>query len=158
MNAIVDVQGFKIGENKFILKEIAISCNNHIQVFLIKPPFPFYDLTKTERRQVAWIERNRKIYWSEGFINYSNYKSLIVEYLKDKCIFTKGVEKVLWIKEILKNHTVYNLEDNGCPSLLNLYEEYESENDVFSCMYHPAICALKNVICLKKWILCNKFL
>lgn len=62
MSAIVDVQGFKTEANEFIIKEIAILCDKKIQVFLIKAPFPFYDLTKEERRQVSWIERNRKIY------------------------------------------------------------------------------------------------
>lgn len=156
MTAIVDVQGFKTEANKFVLKEIAILCSDKLQMFLIKPPFPFYDLTKQERRQVAWIERNRKICWGEGFIPYSNYQYLILDLLRDKCIYIKGLEKVLWLKNILNNNNVINLEDKGCPSLPSLYDQYKYSEDLYSCIYHSSICALKNVLCLKKWCSDNK--
>lgn len=156
--AIVDVQGFKIADNKFILKEIAIACKDQIQVFLIKPPFPIYNLTSTERKQVNWIERNRKIYWNDGFIPYKNYLAYIEEFLIDKMIYCKGLEKMLWIKKLLDYNDVYNLELKSCPSLLSLYEEYRLSTDVYTCIYHPTICALRNVTCLKKWCLNNKLL
>lgn len=161
MNAIVDLQGFKTDGNKFILKEIAILSNDQLQVFLIKPPFPFYDLTKTERKQVSWIERNRKIYWNEGYIPYSKHKMYIADILKSKHIITKGLEKVIWINEILSddnnnNYCIYNLEDSGCPSIMTLYEKYESSIDMFRCSYHSFICAMKNVLCFKKWCEDNK--
>lgn len=152
MSAIVDVQGFKTEANEFIIKEIAILCDKKIQVFLIKAPFPFYDLTKEERRQVSWIERNRKIYWNEGVVPYSNYQNLIISILRDKCVYTKGSEKVSWLKNIvINNNNINNLEDKGCPSLINLYKQYEHSQDLYTCIYHDSICALKNVICLKKW-------
>lgn len=34
MSAIVDVQGFKIADNKFIVKEVAIIRGNQVQCFL----------------------------------------------------------------------------------------------------------------------------
>lgn len=154
--AIVDVQGFKIAENKFILKEIAIACKDQLQVLLIKPPFPIHNLTPEERRHVNWIQRNRKIYWNEGFVPYSNSLSYIEEFLSDKTIYCKGLEKMLWIKEMLDYNNVYNLETKSCPSLLSLYEEYRLSTDVYNCIYHPTICSLKNVTCLKKWCLNNK--
>lgn len=158
MTAIVDVQGFKTETNEFIIKEIAVLWNKKIHVFLIEPPFPFYDLTKSEKRQVSWIERNRKIYWRDGFVPYSNHQNLIVDILKDKSVYTKGLEKVLWLKKISNNNNINNLEDEGCPNLLSLYNKYEHSHDVYSCIYHDTICALKNVICLNKWCIDNKFL
>lgn len=156
--AIVDVQGFKIADNKFILKEIAIAHGDQIQVLLIKPPFPIHNLTAIERKQVNWIQRNRKICWNDGFIPYSNYMTHVEEFLYNKIIYCKGHEKMLWIKKVLDYNDVYNLEDKSCPSLLNLYEEYRLSTDVYSCVYHPTICALRNVTCLKKWCLKNKHL
>lgn len=158
MSAIVDVQGFKTETNEFIPKEIAVLINNKIQVLLIKPPFPFYNLTKQEKRQVTWIERNRKIYWNEGVVSYSNYQNVFMDIIRDKRIFTKGVEKVLWLKNIVKNNNVYNFEDRGCPSLLSLNEEYENYNELYSCIYHDKICALKIVFILKKWCIDNKII
>lgn len=156
MNAIVDVQGFKTDENQFIVKEIAVLCNNHLQTLLIKQPYPFYDLTTSEKRQVSWIERNRHIYWREGFVPYWQFKYYISDFLKDKNVYVKGLEKVQWIKEILPDNTVYNLEDKGCPSIMKLYAEYNESNLIFYCLYHSKICAQKNVICLSKWCTTNK--
>lgn len=48
--AIVDVQGFKTDDNQFILKEIAILYSDQLQVFMIQPPFPFQNLTSTEKK------------------------------------------------------------------------------------------------------------
>lgn len=122
MNAIVDVQGFKTDHNKFILKELAILCDGRAQVYLLKLSYPFYEMTVTERKQVCWIERNKNIFWKEGYIPYSNsqYSTNVVNMLKDKNIFTKGNEKVLWLREILESNRIFNLEDKGCPSVLSL--------------------------------------
>lgn len=156
MKVIVDVQGFKTDDNKFILKEIAILNKKQLEVLLIKPPFPYYELSKTERKQVNWIERNRAVYWKEGFIPYPYHKEHIVRLSSNKMIYTKGIEKVKWLKDVTENNNVYNLEDKFCPSLLNLYDKYKESNDVFSCMYHTRVCALKNVFCLNKWCEENK--
>lgn len=150
-NAIVDVQGFKTEQNEFIPKEIAIMSNNKIFVLLIKPPFPFYNLTKKERIQVSWIERNRGIYWNQGFVPYVNYKNVIGDFLKNKCILTKGYEKVSWIKDMFNNYNVHNLEDRQCPNLESLRSKYSTSTDILSCIYHEHICALKNVLYLNKW-------
>lgn len=158
MNVIVDVQGFKSEDNKFIPKEIAIVSKNHAFVFTIKAPFPFYNLTKKERLNVAWIERNRGILWSEGFVPYFNYKFLLRDFFKNKHIYTKGVEKVLWLKEILETDDVYNLEDKSGPNLETLHKKYFNSLDIKSCIYHNNVCALKNSLCLYKWCVDNKIL
>lgn len=160
MIAIVDIQGFRTETGEFIIKEVAILYNKKIQLFLFKPPFPFHNLTKAERKQVSWIERNRKIYWREGFVPYSNYQSYITDILRDKCVYVKGSEKVLWLKNILENcnSNIFNLEDKGCSSLLSLHNQYKFCQDLFSCICHDSVCALKNVLCLNKWCDDNKIL
>lgn len=164
MNVIVDIQGFKNDCNQFILKEIAIQSGIQVMVLLFKPPFPFYNLTKTERRQVCWIEGSRNVLWNDGFIPYHNHKPYIKDLLENKTIYVKGTEKIIWLRNILDENYlyeenrrhIYNLEDYGCPSLLSLHEKYISCLDVYSCIYHSTACALKNVNCLHKWNLENK--
>lgn len=160
MIAVVDIQGFQTGTNKFIIKEIAILYNKKIQVFLIKPPFPFNNLTKSEKKQVRWIERNRKIYWYEGFVPYSNYQALVIDILRDKYVYVKGLQKVLWLKSILENSksNIFNLEYKGCSSFISLYDQYKYSQDLYNCIYHDSFCALKNVLCLNKWCYDNKIL
>lgn len=152
MNAIVDVQGFKMENNEFIVKEVAIALQNRILVLLIKPPYPFYDLTRKERLQVSWIERNRNIFWNSGFVPYLSFKQYIEPYLQDKHIYVKGCEKVSWLRNIVTHDKVYNLEDKNCPSFQKLFDDYGMCNNIFSCVYHSNVCALKNVTCLKLWI------
>lgn len=157
--AIVDVQGYKTDENKFILKELAIVNNDQLQVYLVKPPFPFYNLSAMEKKHVKWIEKNRRILWNDGYITYEQCIVDIRKFLScDKDIYCKGSEKVTWINAILGRNDVKNLEDVHCPNLLSLYEKYKLCNCIYSCTSHPTICALKNVTCLKKWCLDNKFL
>lgn len=151
MNVIVDIQGFKNEQNKFIPKEIAILCNESILVLLIKPPYPYYDLTQTERRQVGWIEKNRGILWNEGFVPYYHYTCIIQGFFKHKRIFTKGLEKVTWLKEILETDEVYNLEDFKCPNLETLLKQYSTTAKIHRCIFHNNVCALKYASCLKMW-------
>lgn len=151
--AIVDVQGFKRDNNAFIVKEIAIAVNDQIQHLLVLPPCPLHNLSTTERKQVWWIQKNRKINWNDGFIPYESFLRHIQYFLIDKTIYCKGVEKVTWIKNILDHNDVINLENMNCPKLLSLYEEYRLSTDVFNCIYHPTVCALRNVTSLRKWCL-----
>lgn len=155
MNMIMDVQGFKSENNKFIPKEIAIICKKSVLVLLIKPPYPFYYLTQKERLQVSWIEKNRGILWNEGYVPYCSYKSLILDFCKNKRIYTKGCEKVLWLKEITESDDVYNLEDRNCPNLETLSDKYSMSSDIQNCIYHTNVCSFKNVSCLNKWCIDN---
>lgn len=155
MKVFVDVQGFKSEKNSFILKELAVLYDDKVQVFLIKPPCAYSDLTAMEKKHVTWIERNRKISWREGIVPYEYHTSYFLSFFKNKEIYCKGLEKVLWLKNILDNNNIYNVEEYGCPNLLNLYKEYNLCSDIYSCIYHPTICALKNVMCIKKWCVLN---
>lgn len=163
MNTIVDLQGFKTDFNEFIVKEIAVQCDKHVMVMLFMPPYPFNNLTSTEKKQVRWIERNRNVIWEDGFIPYSLHKPYIKELLSKNIIYVKGLEKVKWLRDILdennknnKHRCIYNLDDFKCPSLISLHLEFKSCLDVYQCMYHSNICALKNVNCIHKWNLANK--
>lgn len=158
MNAIVDIQGFKTEQNQFILKEIAIKCEERVIVLLIKPPYPFYNLTKKERLHVHWIEKHRGILWNEGFVPQNSFKSIILKFLKNKRVFTKGFEKTMWLKEIVESDRVFNLEDYNCPNFETLYQKYSINPYIQSCIYHSNICALKNVSLLSFWCVENKIL
>lgn len=66
---------------------------------------------------------------------------------------------MLWLKHILENSnfSIFNLEDEGCPSLISLYDQYKYSQDLYNCIYHDPVCALKNVLCLNKWCINNNF-
>lgn len=146
---IVDLQGFKDSKNKFILKEFAILYENHTQIYLVKPPYSFNYLSKEEKRQVRWIENNRGIRWSEGFVDYRECLRLLSTYLDGKKIITKGLEKIKWISELCSHCEVIDIGEKGCPNISKLYQD--CKQNISHCGHHNKICALKNVLCIKKW-------
>lgn len=149
---IVDVQGFKDLYNNFIIKELAFASRDYTQSFLIKPPYLYRYLTSDEKRQVKWLERNRGIYWNEGYIDYREFQRIIVPYLENKEIVVKGFEKVKWIKDLCENCNVSDLSEKNCPNLSVLYNKYCDEKNNLNCTKHLKICALKNVLCIKKYL------
>lgn len=155
---IADVQGFKDMKNNFIIKELSIATRNHTQTFIVKPPYTYKNLTDEEKKQVRWLEKNRGLKWSEGFIDYREFKRIVVPYLSGKRILVKGLEKILWIRELCQDCEIIELGEKGCPNFLKLYNDYRVEdNKILNCEYHRKMCALKNVLCIKKWYILNNF-
>lgn len=153
---IVDVQGFKNLNNEFLVKELAIATQEHTHVFLIKPPYPFTALTDEEKKSVWWIERNRGFRWSEGYIDYREFRRIIKPYLKDRTILVKGEEKITWIQELCDHNNVLDISYLRLPNLQTLSELYCKDIFIYNCFTHRKTCALKNVLCIKKWCLQNK--
>lgn len=148
---IVDLQGFKDANNNFIIKEFAIWFNGNTQIFIIKPPYSYNHLSAQEKKQVRWLENNRGLFWSEGFIDYREFKRTVIPYLSNKKIITKGIEKVKWIRELCKTSDIIDVGENGCPNFLILHSIYENADKSLNCVHHKKTCALKNVMFIKKW-------
>lgn len=151
----VDIQGFKDDQNCFIIKELALSTRDITQVFLIKPPYSFSKLSSAEKRRVRWIERHRGITWSEGNIDYREFKRLAIPILQHKTIIMKGLEKQKWIKELCETCVLVDIEEKGSPNFSILYSNFCNCKTNFNCVSHRKECALKNVMCIKKWYLDN---
>lgn len=62
----------------------------------------------------------------------------------DAFVFVKGREKVTWVKELLPDYHVHNIEENGCPSLPTL----RRRNRIEKC---ESVTANLNVELLHKW-------
>jgi hypothetical protein len=151
----VDLQGFKTSMNEFIVKEFAYSTLEYTQTFLIKPPFTFSKLLESEKVQTRWLENHLGIMWHEGYVDYREFKRLIVNHIKDKTIFVKGVEKIEWVKHLCSDCTIIDLGEKGSPNLKELIKKYCLPECTFNCVNHKKNCALKNVLCIKKWYLNN---
>lgn len=153
----VDLQGFKDYKNNFIVKEFALATADYTQVFLIKPPFPFRKLTDAEKKQVLWLGRNRGIYWGEGLIGYKEFQQFIKSHLVNKTLIVKGLEKVKWVEKLCPSCTVKDIGDKEIPNLKKIISYYYTNQcSKYNCLTHNDYCALKNVLCLKKWCLENK--
>lgn len=153
---IADVQGFKDGENNFIIKELALAAEEFTIVFSIKPPFPYSRLSDKERRQVSWIENKYGFSWSDGYIDYREFKRVIIPYLENKKILVKGLEKVRWIKELCSNCFVTDIDEKECPNLSVMYKIFFDDRSKNNCLSYTKHYSLNNVICIKKWYMKNK--
>lgn len=153
---IVDLQGFKDKNNLFIVKELAIATQEHTHVFLIKPPYPFTALTEEERKQVWWIEKNRGYRWSEGYIDHREFLRIIKPYLKERKIIVKGYEKIKWVQDLCDHNNIIDISSLGAPNLITLSKLYCKGMLMYNCFIHKKICALKNVLCIRKWCIENK--
>lgn len=126
---VVDLQGFKDYKNDFIVKEFVLATRYYTQMFLVKPPFAYSTLTSDEKRHVNWIERNRGIYWREGFIDMRMFKNIVKPYLQNREVFVKGNEKIQWVKDLCSDCEVIDVTELGCPNLKTLDEcHYMNKN------------------------------
>lgn len=92
----IDVQGFKVNNNKFICKELAISYNsNEYQNFIIKPPFEFWRLPVEYQKQANWLTFNHhNLTWSAGSVSFNSVRHFLKENIsKDTPIYVNGAEK-----------------------------------------------------------------
>ena len=138
MKVVIDVQGFKTKNNKFIPKELAAYNGSQISHFIFKQPFKLDLLPWDVQRQVLWLTKNHHcIDWTEGFTSLHNFSNIIKKLTSNvDCVFVKGKEKA----DFIRKHSVrpvFELEEDPCikPAKAN-------------CFYHLnplCICALTNV-------------
>jgi hypothetical protein len=100
---------------------------------------------------VIWLEKNHGILWREGYVDHREFRRIIANHLNNQNIFVKGFEKIKWVKDLCDNCTVIDLGEHDCPNFLYLYEKYLNKSSAYNCVHHKKKCALKNVICIKKW-------
>lgn len=155
---IVDLQGFKDSSNEFIVKEFVIATEEYTHIFLIKPPYAFSQLTHEERKRVWWIEKHLGYRWSEGYIDYKEFRRIIKPYLNGRKIIVKGEEKITWVQELCDHENVIDITDKNIPNFKELHNKYCKELFSLNCFVHIKYCALKNVLCIKKWLLENKII
>lgn len=153
---LLDVQGFKTSNNRFIFKEVAIFNfgSGNLTSYLLKPPVPWDSMEIRYKRENAWLSRSfHGLQWDSGDIPYHKLHSLLSHLLTSSAtVFVKGLEKRKWIQDEFPETTVVNAEDHGCPSLQNLKEHFITS----PCLNHSlmlANCAIQNVLLLKSWLI-----
>lgn len=138
MRVIIDVQGFKIENNKFIVKEFAAYDGKNICHYIFKPPFPMRMLPSNLYKQAIWLTENHHgLNWKDGFVPLHQFPA-ILQYVTSKSdgIYAKGKEKVEYLQKY-SSKPVFELDEQ--PAL----EQQEPR-----CFFHTSdlcICALSNV-------------
>lgn len=141
MNLVLDVQGFKRENNKFMAKELAAYDGERICHFVFKAPFPFDMLSLDLQKQARWLTDNHHgIQWNSGSIPFHLFNKIIEElsFPADR-VYVKGREKATYLQQFI-----------SLP-IIEFPEEPALKKSVPRCFYHSlnnCICALSNVFFL----------
>lgn len=146
MNIVIDVQGFKIENNKFIAKELAAYDGCHITHYIFKQPFEMKLLPPDVQREVVWLMKNHHcIPWSEGFTPLYKFSNIIKSLTsKSGSVYVKGAEKA----NILRRYSY--------KPVIELDEQPPLQPDKAKCFFHKkenCFCALTNVFNLYNYFL-----
>ena len=107
MEYVVDVQGFKLPENKFVLKELAtLSVNDDLKPFsvLFQPPCDWSCVPSKSKRVNRWLECNcHGISWNSGNLPYRIISTVLKIIFRDATkIYVKGLENKKLVEKICK--------------------------------------------------------
>jgi len=149
MRLVIDIQGFKVENNKFIPKELAAFDGFKICHYVFKPPFEIGYLPPELYKQAQWLTKNHHcILWNEGYTPVHKF-SEIIKNLTEKVdnVYVKGKEKSDFIRK-------YSLKP-----VVELCEYPALQKEKPNCFYHSqikCICALNNVYYLYNNFLMNE--
>ncbi|XP_072757019.1 uncharacterized protein [Anoplolepis gracilipes] len=157
MDIVIDIQGFRDVNDKFIPKEVAIVSIDAPIVghWIMMPLHPFGELSAKARRENNWLSQNyHGIEWFDGETNLKYFISHLREITRRvRYIYVRSNEKASYLRNIL-SRDINNLEDIS-PPFKNLSSK---EEDGRYCCYHEFWnfgifrCALHNAYKLKYWI------
>lgn len=141
MNLIIDVQGFKIENNRFIVKELAAYDGCHTSHHIFKQPFHLNLLPPDLQKQASWlIKHHHGISWDEGFTPLHKFSNIIKSLTNNcDCIYVKGAEKA----KLIQKYTT--------KPVFELSEDPPLQPSEAQCFFHKrkyCICALTNVFLL----------
>jgi len=160
MDIIIEIQGFRNVDKKFIPKEVAVVAINAkiIGHWIMMPPCPFSELPERVRRENNWLSRNyHGIEWFDGEANPKYFALQLREITRQaRYIYTRGQEKARYLSELLSRN-VYNLEGISPP----FNELSDGKEGGQHCTHHgfrakaKFLCALRNAYKLKHWLVQN---
>ena len=146
MTCLVDFQGFKDGNNVFIVKELAIAFEDgSYETFVFKPPTDVYITPHYERSNRYCTRKLHGLRWDEGDLEYDTL-NIILEERTSPVICVKGKEKTSFLSNILLGKEIKNLEEI-LPVKLSSLKKVDHR-----CFHVGPSCAVKNVLKLYNWL------
>lgn len=141
MSVVIDVQGFKLENNKFVVKEFAAYDGNKICHYVFKAPFRMSLLPPHLHKQAVWLMENHHcINWEDGFVPLHKFSNILQHIIGEyERVLIKGKEKADYIRKYTPR-PVTELDEQ--PSL-----KFQKPK----CFFHSkdsCVCALSNVFYL----------
>lgn len=158
--AFIDVQGFKIDYNTFVVKEFCLISDDFEFHDIVKSPCTFNELNYYYKRQADWLTRTHHgLKFDVGTTALDEMLHRTLEHVVGKTLLVKGVEKVEWVHKIYSKHCkirCVNIEyhDSFVTTLRNKAEIWSicAHHGQFH-RYFNCHCALSNARSLRNFIL-----
>ena len=160
MDFVIDIQGFRDSEKKFLPKEVAITClqkkiSDH---WIVQAPHSFDELPREIKETNTYLAVDvHGIHWFDGEVSIRQLHRHLYNIARvSRTIYVRGVEKARYI-EALFGRRVINLEKFKSPTFKQLNTMFP---DNTRCSTHSTqiftakkeFCALYKVNQLKKWM------
>lgn len=118
----VDVQGFKVSGNTFVVKEFCLLQKDFKFHAVVKSPCMLNEMQTTWRREAQWLYHiYHGLPFDSGTMTIAELAAQTLERVdrKSMVVIVKGVEKIQWVKDIYKNYCntlidCVNIEDFDC--------------------------------------------
>lgn len=154
MDIVIDIQGFRDADSKFIPKEVAVvAINRNItDHWILMPPYLFSELSETSRKENNWLTRYyHGIEWNDGESN-PKYLAIHLREITRSCrrIYVRGSEKARYLQNLLSRN-IYNLESIS-PSFKCLTAKERCTYHGLRERFNNFQCALTNAYKLKQWL------
>lgn len=158
MEYVLDFQGTKDENNKFIVKELALISTDGqaYELQLIQPHYDFNQPPESVGNKVIWLENHYGLRWGPGIRYYSDLKDVLQNMNIYGTVLVKGIEKHKFATELMSecNVNVVNIEDWGCPSLKQLKIQSVLRPCTFN--HNSKTCAYLNVCKVLEWLKIEK--
>lgn len=155
----IDIQGFKIPQNRFMVKEFCIINEGDVFHAVVKHNYSFRFLPSFYQRQAIWLTRCfHGLLYESGNITIDEVRAIVYPKIKDKIIMVKGCEKAKWLQYIFRKFgeiDILNIED--CNFQMDCSGEYiPCDNHQKLCYnFKKCHCALSNAKLMKDISLFN---
>lgn len=153
--AIVDLQWFTstVQDKRHIVKELAVSSLDRQceQCFLFYPPTESCIQSDVDPKKAEWISNFFfQLSWTDGETPYSRLPEILNLINKNfRIIYVKGLQKKTFLRNLMKDIIIINIEDFGCPRLPLLQSKR-------TCLRKHENCALTNVDKITSWMHVHK--
>lgn len=113
-----DVQSFKRDRNVFVVKEFCLISDNVEFHEIVKSPCQYSELDWCYRRQANYVtDKHHGLKFDAGNITLDELIERTLDYVTDKIVLVKGVEKVWWLNQIYGDYidlNCVNIENEDC--------------------------------------------
>lgn len=152
MTAVIDVEGYRLSDGTFVIKELAYCNLNCSETFhgIYRAPYEFSQLNARDRHQVKWLTHNlHNLAWERGDLPFRTLETTLKDFVKKfNVVYAKGYSKCQMLEKQY-GLEVIDLDCILCPNVTDLPETSQHCSHHYGMRKH---CALAKAQAYAKWL------